>query len=128
MMIICRFSSTEPCGFRDFTEPHSQNIIYADVIICKEKGDYEKAEKYEQIKINLKKALNTKAWDGRWYKRAYMDDGNWLGSMENYDANGNKIGESRPDCFGNMNHYNENGHKTGHSDKGIFGGWNHFDE
>ena len=48
--------------------------------------------------------------------------------MENYDANGNKIGESRPDCFGNMNHYNENGHKTGHSDKGIFGGWNHFDE
>ena len=45
-----------------------------------------------------------------------------------YDANGNKIGESRPGYLGNMNHYDENGHKTGHSDKGIFGGWNHFDE
>ncbi len=52
----------------------------------------------------------------------------WFGSMNNYDVNGNKIGESRPGYLGNMNHYDENGHKTGHSDKGILGGWNHFDE
>jgi len=23
----------------------------------------------------LKKALNTNAWDGRWYRRAFTDDG-----------------------------------------------------
>ena len=69
-------------------------ILEKFIPICKEKGDYEKAEKYEQIKINLKKALNTKAWDGRWYKRAYMDDGNWLGSMENEECRIDSIAQS----------------------------------
>ena len=50
----------------------------------------------KNIKINLKKALNTKAWDGRWFRRAFMDDGNVLGSMENdecrIDSNCTKAG------------------------------------
>ena len=51
--------------------------------ICEEKGDIELANKYKMINLNLKKALNVVAWDGRWFKRAFMDDGNWLGSMDN---------------------------------------------
>ena len=38
----------------------------------------ERIEKYKNIMGKLKKALNTYAWDGRWYKRAFMDDGNEL--------------------------------------------------
>ena len=52
------------------------------------------ADKYEKIKQDLKRALNTKGWDGRWYKRAYMDDGNILGSMENDECRIDSIAQS----------------------------------
>ena len=54
----------------------------------------ELAQKYEEIKIKLKKALNTKGWDGRWFRRAYMDDGNVLGSMENEECRIDSIAQS----------------------------------
>lgn len=53
-----------------------------------------KVRKYEETKINLKRALNTKGWDGRWYKRAFMDDGNTLGSMENDECRIDSIAQS----------------------------------
>ena len=31
--------------------------------------------------------------------------------MNDYDANGKKIGHSSPSFFGGMNHYDNNGHK-----------------
>ena len=32
--------------------------------------------------------------------------------MNDYDANGKKIGHSSPSFFGGMNHYDNNGHKV----------------
>ena len=52
------------------------------------------SEKYEKIKQELKRALNTKAWDGRWFKRAFMDDGNILGTMENEECRIDSIAQS----------------------------------
>ena len=43
--------------------------------ICREKGDIVLSEKYEEIKEKLKRALNTNGWDGRWFKRAFTDEG-----------------------------------------------------
>ena len=63
-------------------------------IICNERQDEELANKYEKIKNNLKKALNINGWDGRWYKRAFMDDGNILGSMENDECRIDSIAQS----------------------------------
>ena len=54
----------------------------------------EKMKKYTEIKNNLKRALNTKGWDGRWFKRAYMDDGSSLGSMENDECRIDSIAQS----------------------------------
>ena len=54
----------------------------------------EKIKKYTEIKNNLKRALNTKGWDGRWFKRAYMDDGSSLGSMENDECRIDSIAQS----------------------------------
>ena len=54
----------------------------------------DKIKRFEEIKIKLKKALNTNAWDGRWYKRAFMDDGNVLGSMENDECRIDSIAQS----------------------------------
>ena len=47
--------------------------------------------------------------------------------MNNYDANGHKVGHSSPGFFCGMNHYDNNGHKTGYSSPGLFGGVNTYD-
>ena len=49
-------------------------ILDKFIPICIKKDDKELAQKYDLIKNNLKKALNTNGWDGRWYRRAFMDD------------------------------------------------------
>ncbi len=69
-------------------------ILEKFIPICKEKNDELLANKYENIKINLKKALNTSGWDGRWYKRAYMDNGSILGSIENDECRIDSIAQS----------------------------------
>ena len=53
-----------------------------------------RAEKYRSIMEKLKKALNTNGWDGRWYKRAFMDDGNVLGSIQNEECRIDSIAQS----------------------------------
>ncbi len=58
-------------------------ILERFIPICTKRNDLETADKYEKIKEQLKKALNTNGWDGRWFKRAFTDDGDILGSMEN---------------------------------------------
>ena len=52
----------------------------------------------------------------------------FFGGMNDYDANGKKIGHSSPSFFGGMNHYDNNGHKVGESRPGFFGGLNHYDD
>ena len=58
------------------------------------KEEKELSQKYEEIKQSLKKALNTAGWDGRWYRRAFMDDGNVLGSIENEECKIDSIAQS----------------------------------
>lgn len=70
------------------------NVLDRFIPICQLKNDTELIQRYEQIKANLKKSLNTKGWDGRWYKRAFMDDGNILGSMENEECRIDSIAQS----------------------------------
>ena len=54
----------------------------------------EYVQKYQLIMQDLRKALNKNGWDGRWYRRAYMDDGNVLGSMENEECRIDSIAQS----------------------------------
>ncbi len=70
------------------------HILNKFIPICREKGEEELAQKYEEIKMTLKKALNTNGWDGRWFRRAFMDDGNVLGSMENDECRIDSIAQS----------------------------------
>ena len=62
--------------------------------VCKEKGEEDRANKYRIIKEELKRALNTTGWDGRWFRRAFMDDGSVLGSMENDECRIDSIAQS----------------------------------
>jgi cellobiose phosphorylase len=50
------------------------------------KEEKEEKEKFIIIKNNLKKSLNTKGWDGLWYKRAITDEGEIIGSNQNKEC------------------------------------------
>ena len=49
---------------------------------------------FTKIKDELKKNLNSKAWDGRWYKRAIMDDGYEIGSISSEECKIDSISQS----------------------------------
>ena len=69
-------------------------ILNDFIEICKDRGEENRTNKYEEIKEKLKRALNTAGWDGRWFRRAFMDDGNVLGSMENDECRIDSIAQS----------------------------------
>lgn len=69
-------------------------VLNKFIPICEYKQEIEKVEKYKQIQLQLKKALNMVAWDGRWYKRAFMDDGQVLGTIENEECRIDSIAQS----------------------------------
>jgi len=70
------------------------NILDKFNKMCKDAGKLDYIEKYENVKNNLRKALNTKAWDGRWYKRAFMDTKEVLGSADNTECKIDSIAQS----------------------------------
>jgi len=53
-----------------------------------------KIDYYNKVKEKLKRTLNQVAWDGRWYKRAFCDDGSWLGTIENEECKIDSIAQS----------------------------------
>ena len=53
-----------------------------------------RVQKYKKVMEVLKRHLNTNGWDGRWYKRAFMDDGNVLGSIQNEECRIDSIAQS----------------------------------
>ena len=69
-------------------------ILNRFIPICEEMNDLDKVEKYKQVKENLKRALNTAGWDGRWFKRAFTDDGEPIGSIENEECRIDSISQS----------------------------------
>lgn len=51
-------------------------------------------ENYLKIKNNLQKTLNSKCWDGRWYKRAINDEGEEIGSINSEECKIDSIAQS----------------------------------
>lgn len=50
-------------------------ILKGFISITEYRNDLEKAEQYKKIAKQLQINLNTNAWDGRWFKRAFADNG-----------------------------------------------------
>ena len=70
------------------------DILKKFIPLCKLKGEETLTQKYEQIMEKLKRALNSNGWDGRWFKRAFMDDGHILGSIQNEECRIDSIAQS----------------------------------
>jgi len=71
------------------------DILNNFIPIMKQKEESESLiNEYTEIINKLKKALNKQGWDGRWYKRAYTDDRDVLGSSENEECRIDSISQS----------------------------------
>ena len=51
-----------------------------------QRGEHERAQRWQNAATGWQAALNGPAWDGQWFKRAYFDDGETLGSQHNPEA------------------------------------------
>lgn len=70
------------------------SVLNKFIPICKLKEDYEKAEHYQKVKSALIDNVESNAWDGEWYIRAYYDDGTLLGSRQNVECQIDSISQS----------------------------------
>ena len=58
------------------------------------KENQELINRYAEVLNKLKKALNKEGWDGRWYRRAYTDGGEVLGSSQSEECRIDSIAQS----------------------------------
>ena len=70
------------------------HVIQRFLPYIREKGEIERYERYSKILTDLQISLNNQGWDGRWFRRAYMDDGKILGSIENEECRIDSIAQS----------------------------------
>jgi len=62
--------------------------------ICVLVDDRKQAKKYQKQAKKLSLVLEAQAWDGNWYRRAYDDDGNPLGSAVNQECQIDSLAQS----------------------------------
>ncbi len=62
--------------------------------LCETMGDSPQAEKYRLRISDLQGALEKAGWDGKWYLRAFYDDGTPLGSAQNQECQIDSIVQS----------------------------------
>lgn len=62
--------------------------------LCKKSGDQERVEEFTKNREKLTDSLNEHGWDGQWYRRAFTDGGNWLGSIQNQECRIDAIAQS----------------------------------
>lgn len=62
--------------------------------ICEIKKDYEKIEEFEKTLEILKQGLNKYGWDGKWYRRAFFENGEPVGSMQSDECKIDGISQS----------------------------------
>ncbi|MHC1684125.1 MAG: glucoamylase family protein [Clostridiaceae bacterium] len=59
------------------------SILNDFIDICHKKKDDEKVTRYSEMKEFIRENIEKNAYDGKWYRRAYFDDGTPMGSSEN---------------------------------------------
>ena len=62
--------------------------------LCRQRGDVERQERYREVCVQLVSSLEKHAWDGLWYRRAFTDEGLWLGSIYNEECRIDAIAQS----------------------------------
>jgi len=59
-----------------------EHILQRMLPICRERGDTERTRRYSDYRERLAVSLNSAGWDGGWYRRAFYDNGQPIGSND----------------------------------------------
>ncbi len=70
------------------------SILKSFIKLCEYKNDVDRIAVYQSHIEKLGQALETTGWDGQWYKRAYFDDGQPLGSAASDECKIDSITQS----------------------------------
>ncbi len=70
------------------------SVIEGFIPHIRARGDLSRVKRYETTAKNLKLSLERNAWDGKWYKRAFFDNGTPLGSVSNKEFKIDSISQS----------------------------------
>ena len=70
------------------------DVLIKFIEIAKKQEDHSFAEECRMQAEKLKDNLNNNGWDGKWYRRAYFDNGTPLGSSENEECMIDSISQS----------------------------------
>ncbi len=62
--------------------------------VMRQREDHAKANELHDFAERLRHAIETQAWDGQWYRRAFFDDGSPLGSAQNDECQIDSIAQS----------------------------------
>jgi cellobiose phosphorylase len=62
------------------------SVLQAMIPVCSSRQDLQKVREYSEIMEHLAHSLDEHAWDGNWYRRAYNDNGEPLGSQQNSEC------------------------------------------
>jgi cellobiose phosphorylase len=62
--------------------------------LARAQGDAPFAERCETEAVRLRRNIDAHGWDGKWYRRAYFDDGTPLGSASNAECQIDSIAQS----------------------------------
>lgn len=71
-----------------------QSVLPGMITLAEKRGMNERADKWREHSKKLKTAIETEAWDGEWYRRAYFDDGTPLGSAKNDECKIDSIAQT----------------------------------
>jgi cellobiose phosphorylase len=69
-------------------------VLKQFIPICKARADVERSEKYKRIIKEIIGNIESHAWDGQWYLRAFFDNGESIGSSQNEECRIDSISQS----------------------------------
>lgn len=70
------------------------DVLAKFINLCEYRNDVDTKVEFENVMDKLKKVLNDNCWDGKWYRRAFCDDGQCLGSIHNKECRIDSISQS----------------------------------
>jgi len=62
--------------------------------VADRRGETERASHWRGVAASIEGSIESEAWDGEWYRRAFFDDGTPLGSAENDECQIDSIAQS----------------------------------
>jgi cellobiose phosphorylase len=63
-----------------------RDVLLKFAVLARQRGDEAFADKCMATAKDMEKAVENEAWDGEWYRRAYFDSGEPLGSRNNIEC------------------------------------------